>query len=184
MSFGDKRTQEFQVEEGTVHTAPWLNGTGTTESPLVPRLELTRFPLWENKTCGQTLFWWTERKRARREKSWKEDKNQRQMDGSYSHCGTHVYLRFHFFNFVLFLVCLFELCATWFLCALIGYDSLSLDIEVCFPSAETRNIIAFQLRVAKEKSLKGVHFVERVCSVKLNLNNLLNIRHHFDASEC
>lgn len=47
MNFGDKQTHTYWVKEGTVHPALLLNGTGATESPLMPRLELTRFPRWK-----------------------------------------------------------------------------------------------------------------------------------------
>lgn len=58
MSFGDKRTHERRVKEGTVHAALWLNGTGTTESAKIGAEPFSSLQ------GGQTLRSWTERKTA------------------------------------------------------------------------------------------------------------------------
>lgn len=85
MSFVDKRTREYRVEEGTVHTALWCSGTGTAESLLVPRSERTRFPSCRDIKRGHTLLWWTDGTEAPRRTSWEEVKDQWRMVGSCSH---------------------------------------------------------------------------------------------------
>lgn len=115
MNFGDKRTHKYWVKERTVHTALWLNGTGTTGESFGTETGADPFSsLWGNKSVLRHSSSLTERRHAERE----ELKGKRSVtDGHFGQLQQNWCLpRIHFLIcFVLFGPFLFQFCATSFL---------------------------------------------------------------------
>lgn len=140
MSFGDECTHEYRVKEGTVPTALWFNVDGNTGESFSAEMGADPFPFLQGrKPWSDSLLWWTDRKEAQRRTSLKESKDQ-WTDGSCSHCGAHVYFRFHIFNCILVF---FHFVPPDFFALAKDPSSCLLDIEICscFPSAEKHNCL-------------------------------------------